>query len=99
MKIKLKYINAYVTVCNWGKNHEEDVIVDGPLSTNRDFQETFLEIVKDNPKILKYFRKNGMQRYQIEFDDLISSDNSKLSKLLLIELAIYITKNKLIHHF
>ena len=94
-----KFQEMYNFLKNYMDEHEEDVIVDDcPFNLNEEMKFQFVEYIKFNSKIVKYFINEGYSLSEIVFLDLTVSDDTKHSRRLLKEFAKFLVlKNFIIN--
>lgn len=79
----------------WMEENGEDVILDGPIILSEDQQWDLCERMKANTKIARGFEKEGYALYEIDYDKLSVSEDSKLCKRVLKEFAKYLVAEKI----
>lgn len=82
---------------DWMMDNGEDVLIDGPFNLNESQMEEFVEITKNNPKIVKHLIKDGFidDISEIEWDVLGVGSTDKSSKLILKEFVTFLNKEGL----
>lgn len=82
---------------DWMIDNGEDVVVDGPFNLSESQMDEFVEIVKNDPKIVKHLIKEEVidAAHEIDFDNCAVGSTDKSSKLILKQFVIFLNKEGL----